>query len=402
MKRLALTASLALTLATASFALPKPNQLPGNLFWLAASDATDSTIAKKFVEKGVTVESALKLYPPQVAAQISECGLADFLQNITSATFGVTINRKTSLPNGFIMYVEGAFSAPELIQKVVACPTIQDELKKDPAGEDVAVSLGKSKQGKTLVFTAAGDKVPGEVAKAYPPLAKGFKVTLEATAPNTLRIASSGALPRGKNVLSPDSPFAKVLALEKGVIGRQLIRPVDKTIAALTDRLIAAKPEAEEFIEKARAVSIVDAFITMKAVDISMKEAGDAITYSAAITAASPDKATEIQEALIGYKVIAKTALDVMASEMPPEVAPQMKCFSEILASFKVSAPKGSTVTTSLVFTLDQYVTFFKALESFERFQGSVSARGGSCDAGCDHDDDDDDDDIEFDIEIDE
>ncbi len=369
MKRFVLGAGLALSLATVSFALPALEQLPGNLVLLAASDVSRSTFTKKLEEKGVTPEAALKMYPDEITARLKELGVMDLMKNAKTSAVGITADAK-NLPNGFIVYMDGDFDAPGIIKKIAQTPFIQKEVKKDPAGEDVAVSIGKTKFGPSIVFTAAKDKLPAEVAEFYPPLAEGFTLTFEATAQNTLRFSSAGALPKSGSTLKADSPFAKAFVLEKGMVGREVIQPVDKMAAALLERIAAVEPEAKAEIDKITAIPVVDAFITMKACEVVATESANSFHYAVTFTAASEDKATEIQEAAIGYKVIAKTALEMAATQMPPEMAPMVANLAAVLASVKVGAPEGQTVTVKASITVDQYVAFVKALETFTEMMG--------------------------------
>lgn len=365
MKRSILSVCVALAVSTVSFALPKLEELPGNLFLLSAAESKNGAFEKALAEKGLTPEAMFKLYSEDIRKPLENAGIIELLNNTQSYAIGITVDQKM-LPNGFICYVEGTFDAQALIKRIIATPIIQEELAKDPAEEEVSISFGTSALGETLVFKANADKVPARLKTGYPPIADGFTVTLEATAPNTLRVVSSGARPVPGKTLSSASPFAAVAKLEGSFIARELIQPVDQVVEALLSQMRkAAPPGGMNETDRLMSIPVMQAFTTLKSVDARVQEKTNpvAVEYSILFTAANEDKATEIQEALIGYKVLAKTGLDMMSAQAPAELSGIIKPISDFLSSIKVSAPKDNTVTFRLMITFEQFLTLMETAE---------------------------------------
>lgn len=367
MNRLLLSVSLVCAAAVA-FALPKPEQFPGNLAFLRVVDVSNSSFDAKMKARGVDFGAIFETFPEEARAMWQTNVALRAVAGFKSAAIAVAADPKTGVPDGVVVYLEGDFNAPALIQALIDLPAIQEVLAPE-GSEDYILRTGTSPLGLTLLASFDKADVPERVRSVFPVLANGITLTLEALAPNVLRFSSSGALP-GKNrpALTPTDAFAKLLKPADGFFFRDKVVFTGTFLSDFFAFQMEQMPEAERAQMKTITESeIFKTFLSNTSYEAEFAELGDRLQYRLVFDTASPEKAEELQEAMIGYKVLLKTLVDVLGSQLLPDSpdSPAFKSLFDVIKStiggVKITVSDDNQVLAKASLTIDQCAALVKA-----------------------------------------
>lgn len=370
MKHLLFSAAFALSFTTLSLALPKPEQLPGNLIGLRVLDISNSSFGAKMKAKGVDFEELFAMLPDDAQMQWKTNEALRTISKIKSAAIGFTADSKTNLPNGLVVYADGCFDAPALVQKLIDLPDVQARLSQEQAtNNDVILSIGQAPLGKAFTVSINRSRIPEPLRTSFPALSNGVTLTLEAAAPNMLRLSSAGALPgKGRPALAPTDAFAKMLQPADGFFFRDKITVSESLVSNLIAFQMSQASKAEqEQMKKIFELPIFKAFFSNPSYEAELAERGNNICYTLTFNTTSPEVAEELQEAMIGYKVLMRTMIDVIAAQlagdpnMPAWYMAFVKAGQSTIASIKVTVSDDNRVCITALLTVDQCADMLKA-----------------------------------------